>query len=104
MQSAGKSERGAMHGENVHPMPSAGKGAPGAKRGKMCTRCQAQEKVHPMPSAGKGAPDAKRRKVGLVRHLVPKVGKHVFGDRGEKICVQLQAREQENCHWPIFPL
>ena len=69
--SAGKHATGAKRGktcnrcqarENMQPVPSAGKHVTGAKRGKTCNRCQARENMQPVPSAGKHATGAKRGK------------------------------------------
>ena len=43
--------------------PNAGKSATGAKRGKICDRCQTREKLRPVPNAGKSATGAKRGKI-----------------------------------------
>lgn len=48
--------------KKAHPMPSAGKSSPNAKRGKRFTQCQARQKVHLMPSAGKSSAGIKRGK------------------------------------------
>lgn len=44
--------------KKAHPMPSAGKSSPNAKRGKKCTLCQAREKVQPVSNVGKSSPSA----------------------------------------------
>ena len=46
----------------AHPMPSAGKSSPNAKRGKKCTLCQAREKAQPVSNVGKSSPSAERGK------------------------------------------
>ena len=47
----------------MQPLPSAGKNATGAKRGKICNRCQAWGRMNPVPSAGKYATGTKRGRV-----------------------------------------
>ena len=49
--------------KNLPPLPSAGKCATGAKRGKMRHQCQARENAPPVPSAGKCATGTKRGKM-----------------------------------------
>ena len=48
--------------KSVQPLPSAGKHATFAKRGKTCNLCQARENTQPFPSAGKHATFTKRGK------------------------------------------
>jgi len=49
----------------MQPVPSAGKHATGAKRGKTCNWCQARENMQPVLSAGKHVTGAKRGKTRI---------------------------------------
>ena len=85
--------------KNVQAVPSAGKRASGAKRGKTCKRCQARENVQAVPSAGKRASGAKRGKTCKRCQArenvqaVPSAGKRASGAKRGKTCKRCQARE-----------
>ena len=52
---------------HIRLIPRAGKYAPGAKRGKICNRCQARENIHPKPSERKDTPGAGKHAVDARR-------------------------------------
>lgn len=68
----------------AHPIPSAGKSSPNAKRGKKCTLCQAREKAQPVSNVGKSSPSAERGK--------PSAGKSSLNTKRRKIFTHSQVR------------
>ena len=68
--------------ENMQSVPSAGKHAISAKRGKTCNPCQARENMQSVPNAGKHAISAKRGKSFVT---VSRAGKYITRGQGGQV-------------------
>jgi len=94
-----KNATGVTAGENVQPLPIAGKYAtsasrgktdPSASRGETCILCNVRENMDPLPSAGKQANSANRGKTCNLcqarENMQPllSAGKHATSGKGEK--------------------